>query len=512
MDRRDFLKSSVGTLSATAIPSAKRRDSRNHQLPRTDSQYRMVESYVEKVPVPAYRWASPQAYEAFRDMKVGIRVHWGIYSVIAQEHESWPYLGKSFAEKHRYDHLYQTWNPAKFDADRWTDLFADAGCKMFAFTTKHHEGFSMFDTRTRVHSRSNWIAPGGPKLESCDLAYSIMETPFRRDVVKELCAAGRHRNLKIALYFSHPDWYDADFRPYCFHPIQVRSAEKLTGVPESQNQRKGEVSMMAPGPTPAEVKRMMGRHRAQLSELLTNYGQIDMLSLDMWLGPAVWPEMRRTLLHLRKLQPNVMLRARGIGNYGDYFTPESFVPGSKEDTGVLWMVIYPLGNSFSYDPNGKNYKGAGWIVRNIVDTVAKGGSFQTGVGPDVHGEFHPLAVSQLRESGEWLKVNGESIYATRERAGDLWHEGENIRYTRTKDGRFIYVLALEWPGRELALRTVRPKPGSSITMLGVSEPLKWRDDGSRGLIVTMPAGFQDPEKRPCKFAWALRIQGSDRQH
>jgi alpha-L-fucosidase len=111
------------------------------------------------------------------------------------------------------------WNHTGFDADEWTNLFSEAGCKMFAFTTKHHEGFSMFDTKTRVYSRANWKAADGPKLEACDLAYSIMET---------LCAAGHRRNLKIVLYFSHPDWYDADFRPYCYHQLQVPSEQRLT--------------------------------------------------------------------------------------------------------------------------------------------------------------------------------------------------------------------------------------------------------------------------------------------
>ena len=80
--------------------------------------------------------------------------------------------------------------------------------KMFAFTSKHHEGFSMFDTRTRVRQRANWTAPGGPAIEECDLAYSIMETPFRRDVVQEFTSAAHRRGIKIDLYFSHPDWYE----------------------------------------------------------------------------------------------------------------------------------------------------------------------------------------------------------------------------------------------------------------------------------------------------------------
>jgi alpha-L-fucosidase len=119
----------------------------------------------------------------------------------------------SFEDRQTYNNLYKTWNPAGFDADAWIGAFKESGMKMFTFTTKHHEGFSMFNTRTRVKSRANWTAPGGPAIESCDLAYSIMETPFRRDVVKELCDAAHKRDIKIDLYFSHPDWYDADFRP-----------------------------------------------------------------------------------------------------------------------------------------------------------------------------------------------------------------------------------------------------------------------------------------------------------
>jgi alpha-L-fucosidase len=508
MHRRHFLKSTLAGLSAASLLEPD--TATPHRLPETDSHYRRVKSYVEDVPVSEYHWASPQAYEAFRDMKVGVRVHWGIYSITGQANESWPYLSMSFDERARYNELYRLWNPTGFDADEWTNLFLEAGCKMFAFTTKHHEGFSMFDTKTRVYSRANWQAAGGPKLEACDLAYSIMETSFRRDVVKELCAAAHRRNLKIALYFSHPDWYDADFRPYCYHPLQVPSEQRLTGIPSEQNGRKGEIRSMTPDPTPAEVRRMMARHRTQLSELLSNYGRIDMLSLDMWLGPAVWTQFRQTIIDLRKIQPDVMLRARGIGNYGDYYTPEGFVPGNKENTDIPWMVIYPLGSSFSYDPHAENYKGAAWIVKNVVDTVAKGGNFQIGVGPDGRGRFHPEAASQLKEAGQWLKLNAAAIYGTRPRTGALWREGDNIRFSRSKDNRFIYAFALNWPGQKLAISSVRPQNGSQIRMLGLSQPLEWREDGTGGLVINLPSFLQDPAKRPCQFAWAFQMEGFDR--
>jgi alpha-L-fucosidase len=502
MNRREFLAASVAAGHALSRQLSARVP---HRLPATDVHLRRVRDYVEEIPIPEYRWASDRAYEAFRDLKYGVRLHWGPYSTLRLRGESWPFLAMSFEERQRYQQIYKTWNPRGFDADAWMDLFAECGMRMFAFTSKHHDGFSMFDTRTRVVRRANWTANGGPRLEDCDLAYSIMETPFRRDVIGELCRAAHKRGLKIDLYFSHPDWYDADFRPYNYAPVQVPSSAAL--VPGDQAnvvKLNGDRILTAPDPSPAEVARMMARHRAQLTELLTKYGPIDMLCLDQWLGSSVWPQLRETLIHLRKLQPDVMFRARGIGNYGDYYTPEGFVPGNKENTGVPWFVIYPLGSSFSYEDDPARHKGSQWIVRNIIDCAAKGGNFMVGIGPDGNGQFHPTAKEQLREAGAWLKVNGPGIYATRERELELWREGDELRFTRSKDGHTVYAFMLSWPGKSLRLVSVRPKPGSSIYLLGYPQPIAWRLEND-SLIVDLPESLQDPPRRPCQFAWCLSI-------
>ncbi|GAC1663412.1 MAG: hypothetical protein NVS9B4_18140 [Candidatus Acidiferrum sp.] len=506
--RRAFLQSTA----AMAIASGSRLggkpsvdDPSQHHFPARE--LRDI-PYIEETPVPEYHWAREAAYEAFRDIKFGARIHWGIYSIWHRGNESWPFLDMPFAERDKYNELYKTWNPVGFSADEWTNLFQESGAKMFSFTSKHHEGFSMFDTKSRVRSRTNWATGGAPKLEACDLAYSIMETPFRRDIVKELCDAAHKRNLKIDLYFSHPDWYDADFRPYGYHPIQAPDSVQLTSAARYANiqKRLGEKMITMPAPNPAEVQRMMARHRAQLTELLSNYGKIDMMCLDIDLGPTVWPELRKTMLHLRSLQPEVMFRNRGIGNYGDYYTPERFFPGGNEGVGVPWFVIYPLGKDFSYDADAAGYKGAPWIIRNLVDVVAKGGNFMAAIGPDGNGQFHPTAISQFQQTGAWLKVNGEGIYATREREGALWSEGENIRYTRSKDRRTIYAFAMQWPGKELTLTSVKPKPGSSIHMLGYPKPLKWSQDAAKGATIYLPDNLQDESHRPCQMAWGFKIQ------
>jgi alpha-L-fucosidase len=263
---------------------------------------------------------------------------------------------------------------------------------------------------------------------------------------------------------------------------------------------------IVPDPTPEEEQQMIIRHRDQLKELLTNYGKVDMICLDIWLGPRVWPQLRQTLLELRKIQPNVMFRARGIGNYGDYYTPEGFVPGSKENSDAPWFVIYPLGSSFSYDKNPKNYKGSEWVIQNLIDSASKGGNFMVGIGPDEMGRFSPEALQQLKQVGKWLKNNGEGIYATRAREGELWHEGENVRFTRSKDNKTIYAHCLQWPGEKLVLKTVEPKKDSEIILLGNKKSLKWTYSKISGLEISVPADIKKQLNEEEQLAFTFKIQ------
>ncbi len=506
VNRRQSLASAAAAVPSPWIPSALARlPGRYHGFPLSQLK---DDPYIERMPINGYRNAPASAYEAFQDMRFGARIHWGISSIRNQGPESWPFLDLSFAERQKYNELYKTWNPAGFDADTWMNIFSESGMKMFAFTSKHHEGFSMSDTRTRVKNRANWMAPGGPRIESCDLDCSIMETPFRRDVGKELCDAAHRRGIKIDLYFSRPDWYDADFRPYVVHPLEVpSSAELMTArdIERSLRTYHGH-PVIVPDPTDAKVARMMQRHGARLVELLTNYGTIDMIGLDMWLGPKVWPPLRATILELRKIQPNVMLRDRDIGNYGDYFTPERAVPASQVGSDKPWFSIDPLGTDFSHEPDASKYKGTAWIVRMLTDTVAKGGGLMVGVGPSAMGEFHPEAVRQMKAAGVRLRVNGEAVYATRPRDDGNWAEGDTIRYTRAKDLRLINAIPTAWPGTQLVLKSVRPKENSSVKLLGLDQALQWRFDADRGTTIVFPENLQQQVNRPCEYAWTLKIE------
>jgi alpha-L-fucosidase len=154
-----------------------------------------------------------------------------------------------------------------------------------------------------------------------------------------------------------------------------------------------------------------------------------------------------------------------------------------------------------------------------------------GIGPDRDGRFSPTALNQLEEVGQWLKVNGEAIYGTRPRPGDLWKEGtqvsfaepsdkageissvagENgpIRFTRSKGGRFLYAICLQWPGSALKLQTIRMKKSAKITLLGNKQQLNWHYGSGEGLVIEIPSGLQDEVKRPCKTAWAFKIEGEE---
>ncbi len=385
--------------------------------------------YMKNADLSNYHHAPKEAVEDFKDLKYGIRIHWGIYSLVHGK-ESWILQRQkcmpSLAFQGLYHDLYKSWYPSNFDADRWTNMMLEDGFKFFVFTTKHHDGFSMYNTKTIVQNKTKFYGKNAGNIEPAQIHYSIMETPFGRDVTRELVESARKKGLKIGLYFSHPDWFDAAFRFDQWNPNLD--------------------STYTPTRNSKAWAHFKTRHTSQIKELLTNYGKIDMLSFDMWLPEFAWEHMKNVARMSRELQPNVMLRWRGIGNFGDYHTPENYIPGDESQGTMAWQVIHTLSTRdiFSYEPDAKYIRSGKWIVSKLIDIVSKGGNLQIGVGPDLNGNFHPKVLQSLAYAGKWLKVNGEAIYKTR--SCEITREGK-IYYTRNKSNTVTYAITEGWPGR-----------------------------------------------------------------
>jgi alpha-L-fucosidase len=453
---------------------------------------------------PDYVHAGQEALDRWWDWKFGLRIHWSLYSLVGRNCESWVLLRDDAtpALREQYEALVSWWDPSLFDADEWCRMMTRAGIRFFTFTTKHHDGFSMYDTKTRVRRRYVHTGPDAGKIIDCDLHYSIMETPFGRDVVRELVDAGREHELGIGLYFSHIDWFDSDFR------MDPRSYQHDSAYTRESD--------------PDGYQRMVVRHREQLCELCTQYGVIDLLSLDMGFpgGEPRWgvgttcgirEDLVETVKQIRRLQPRVLIRQRGIGQYGDYCTPERSVPDDPEaarrDIDMPWQVIYPGGEAFSFRWDDR-YKPSEWILHNLVDITAKGGCFQVGYGPRPDGTWDAEMLRRLEDVGRWLDINGNAIYKTRPYR--VFREGEKVRFTRSKDSRTVFAFLLDWPeapygGGSVSLRSIRTAPGSEIRMLGLDHAFRYDQDGT-GLRIEIPEWFQDPGKRPCQAPYVFEIQ------
>jgi len=480
-----------------------------------------------------YRWANAAAVEKWHDLKFGLRIHWGLYGAQGVGPESWPLNenAKNASFLKNYWESAKTFNPKKYDPDAWIALMKRAGLKYFDFTTKHHEGFSMFDTKTKVHDCWDFETSGSSTqfagIKACGdaasgdgIAFSSTEA-FGRDITGELIAAARKGGIEPGLYFSHIDWFDADMRIDQWNPLG-------TGLCKGQACDPAKYSKTA---NSTEWARFVLRHRAQMMEVLTKYGEVLEMSFDMNFPAEFDADMYDTMQLARSLAPNTLFRGRGMGGYkgtcnerttacgmGDYETPEETFPDSPIPGN--WQVIYHGSHFMSFDPNPANYVNGSFIVWHLADIVSKGGLMEIGYGPDANGEFHPKAVEALEYAGQWLSTNGEAIYATQPMP-QHWNDTASsmVRYTRSKNSSTIYAIALSGFGSaplpvdgKLQLACVKPAPGGAMHLLGYETettreplPVQWVQQGDMA-IVTIPS---DLAEHPAVMApgLVLKFQG-----
>ena len=422
-----------------------------------------------------YEWpadpAVKQKLDKWQDQKFGMIIHWGVYSVPGMI-ESWALCSEDWIDrdstmtygdfKKWYWGLSKEFNPVNFNPEQWAKAGKDAGMRYLVFTTKHHDGFNMFDTK--------------------QTDYSIAKGPFknnpRADVAKYVFDAFRKQDFMIGAYFSKPDWHSENFWWPKYATPNRNVNYDIRKHPERWN----------------KFKQFTYN---QISELMHNYGAVDILWLDGgWVRPletvneevlswgAPIPEfsqeidMPKIAAMARKAQPGILMVDRTVhGPYENYQTPEQKIP--EKQLAYPWESCMTLGGAWGFVPNDQ-YKSASKIIHSLIEITAKGGSLLLGVGPKADGTLPQEVINRLEEIGNWTNVNGDAIYNTR--TAKNYHEG-NTWFTQSKDGKTKYALVclpegkaapsfVEWSGNIPGKRT-------KIKLLQTGKAMKWTLDGDK---------------------------------
>jgi alpha-L-fucosidase len=376
----------------------------------------------------------------WREGRFGMFIHWGPVSLQGTE-ISWSRGGERRGIKGKgevpvevYDSLYTRFDPVRYDAASWVAIAREAGMKYMVLTAKHCDGFCLW------HSRVD--------------DYSIEHSPFKRDVCKELADAAHKQGMRIGWYYSPVDWRD----------------------PDSRTERNSRY-----------VQRMHGH----LSELLGNYGQIDLLWFDTDGGPAPW-DQPETYRLVRSLQPRLIInnrldmgsmedyKAQEIGPNADYQTPEQRVGGFNDVH--PWETCMTLGTQWSWKPRD-TIKTFEQCLRILVGCVTGDGNLLLNVGPMPTGEIEPRQVDVLRQIGAWLRTYGESVYGTR---GGPFRNGAWGGATRK--GNSVYLHILKWDGDHLRLPPLKDRIVSARALTGGT--VQFAQTGTE-TTVRMPIREQD---------------------
>jgi alpha-L-fucosidase len=375
--------------------------------------------------------ATPGDTKWFTHDRFGMFIHWGLYALPAR-HE-WIKSREKISEE-KYDKYFKYFNPDLFDPKEWAKKAKEAGMKYAVLTTKHHEGFCMFDSKYTDYKSTN--------------------TPAGRDLVKEFVDAFRAEGLRIGFYYSLIDWHHPEFP---IDPIHPRRDDE-----DAYEQSKDR-----------DMHKYAEYMRNQVTELLTNYGRIDILWLDFsypdrrvedkpWMrgkGKDDW-EAEELISLARKLQPDIIINNRS-GIDQDIWTPEQYQPQEwikHKDTQelVVWEACQTFSGSWGYHRDEMSWKTPEMLIHMLINTVSLGGNLLMNVGPTARGFIDYRAENALKVYADWMKYNSRSIYGCT-MAEPEFVAPKGCRYTQSQDGKRLYVHLMEYPFAFLELRGLAGK-------------------------------------------------------
>lgn len=397
----------------------------------------------------------------WRDARFGMFIHFGLYAVPAGEwkgetkHAEW-IRETAHIPVAEYEKFLTQFNPTQFNADDWVRMAKDAGMQYVVITSKHHDGFCLFDS-----AQTDW---------------DVMSTPFKRDIMKELSEACAKQQMRMCWYHSIMDWHHPDYLP--------RRGWEKAERPE----------------TGADFDRYVAYMKAELRELLTKYGKIGILWFDgEW--ENTWTHERGIDLYnyVRSLQPDIIINNRvdvlrdGMGGMskdgsarGDYGTPEQEIPATGMP-GVDWETCMTMNGNWGFNKADKNFKSTKQMIQMLADIASKGGNFLLNIGPRADGTFPPESVERLKEIGAWMKVNGEAIHGTQASPFKTLAWGRCTQKT-VKGDTTLYLHVFDWPkdGKLVVPGLLSEPRKASLLRSGDSQPLDVgrKDDA---VVVSLPA-------------------------
>lgn len=405
-----------------------------------------------------------QRMKWWREARFGLFIHWGLYAIPAGKWGDKNHYGEWIRHEAQiplpeYEKLLNQFNPVKFNAKEWVKMAKEAGMKYIVITSKHHDGFCLFDSKV-----TEW---------------DVMSTPFKRDILKELSETCKEEGIKMCFYYSIMDWHHPDYLP--------RREWEKEHRPEGN----------------ANFDRYIEYMKAQLKELIDNYGPLGILWFDgEWEDTWTYEKGVDLCNYVRSLQPDIIVNNRvdksrsGMAGFSkgesvaDYGTPEQEVP-DKGLPDVDWETCMTMNKHWGYNEDDKFYKSTKALIQLLVDIVSKGGNFLLNVGPMANGEFPPESVQRLQEIGQWMKVNSESIYGT---TASPFEKPSWGRYTKKKidNGKtLLYAHIFNYEPETKIKIPIDKKPTKVWLLKSPSEKVNYSHKG-RKLVIKLPKIEPDP--------------------